>query len=211
MNVLPLALRPLRRLNTPRKIQDFLETLPYSFDRGHDRLRSPVRVLAEHSAHCIEGALVAAAALWAHGARPLLVDLRSTADDLDHVVTVYQARGHWGALSKTNHALLRYREPVYRSVRELAVSYFHEYFLDDGRKTMRDYSDPYDLVRHHGTAWMTRTDNLWDIAEALDASRHRTIVSAVQLRGLRRADAIEIAAGKLEIWHRKDIHTRKRS
>ena len=189
--------RVLKRLNTPRRIQDFLETVPYSFDAGRDMLRSPRRVLAERTAHCIEGAFVAAAALWVNGARPLLLDLRSTPDDLDHVVTLYRRHGYWGALSKTNHAVLRYREPVYRTVRELALSYFHEYFMDDGRKTMRDYSEPFDIAKHFGSAWLTRQDDLWDVAEALDDSPHRLLVTAVQRRELRRADPVEIAAGKL--------------
>lgn len=190
-------LRMLRRLNTPVKIQDFLETLRYSFDHGNDMLRSPRRILQEKNAHCIEGALLAAAAFWVNGHRPLLLDFRSTADDLDHVVTLFHANGCWGAVSKTNHAVLRYREPVYRTLRELAMSYFHEYFLDDGRKTMRDYSGSFDIGKKFGTAWLTSEGDLWHIAEALDESRHYTIMTPVQRRGLRRADPVEIAAGKL--------------
>ncbi len=200
-------LRVLRRLKTPAKIQDFLETLPYNFDKGSDVLRSPRRVLRERSAHCIEGALLAAAALWVNGAclparqaRPLLLDLRSTADDLDHVVALFRSGDHWGAISKTNHAVLRYREPVYRTVRELAMSYFHEYFLDNGRKTMRDFSDPFDIRRRFGSTWLTSDDNLWDVAVALDESRHRPILTAAQRRALRRADPVEIAAGKLIVF-----------
>jgi hypothetical protein len=195
-------LRVMRRLNTPRKIQDFLESLPYSFDDGQDMLRSPRRVLREGTAHCIEGALLAASILWLHSERPLLVDLRSGPEDLDHVITVYRSHGCWGAISKTNHAVLRYREPVYRTVRELALSYFHEYFLHDGRKTMRDYSDPFDIGRRFGDSWMTDEEDLWHIAEALDESRHRLIMSPAQIRGLRRADPVEIAAGKLVV-HQK--------
>lgn len=194
--------RALRRLHTPVRIQDFLETLPYSFDDGNDMLRSPRRVLLERSAHCIEGALLAAAALWVNGARPLLLDIRATPDDLDHVVTLFRSGGRWGAISKTNHAVLRFREPLYRTVRELVMSYFHEYFLDDGRKTMRDYSDPFDVGRRFGHAWLTAEADLWHIADALDGSRHRTVLSAVQQRALRRADPVEIAAGKLTVHRR---------
>lgn len=194
-------LRVLRRLNTPVKIQDFLETLPYSFDRGSDKLRSPRRVLRDRSAHCIEGALVAATALWIQGERPLLLDVRSVPEDLDHVVALYRRGGYWGAISKTNHAVLRFREPVYRSVRELAMSYFHEYFLDDGRKTMRDYSNPFDVGARCGVGWITNEAELWDVAEMLDSSRHHPIINARQRRGLRRADPVEIAAGKL-VTHR---------
>ncbi len=190
-------LRTLRRLNTPVKIQDFLETLPYSFDHGADMLRSPRRVLREKSAHCIEGALLAAAAFWVNGQRPLLLDLRSTPDDLDHVVALFRAHGCWGAVSKTNHAVLRYREPVYRTLHELALSYFHEYFLDDGRKTMRDYSEPFDIGRRFGISWLTSEEDLWHIAETLDDSRHRAILTPVQRRKLRLADPVEIRAGKL--------------
>jgi hypothetical protein len=195
-------LRVLRPLKSPRRIQDFLETLPYNFDEGRDMLRSPRRVLRERTAHCIEGALLAAAALWANGARPLLLDLRSSDDDWDHVVTLFRLRGHWGAMSKTNYAVLRYRDPVYRSVRELAMSYFNEYFLENGRKTMLDYSDPYDVIRRHGTAWMTREDDLWDVAAALDASRHRSVVPASLRRVLRRVDPVERKAGFLKVWRR---------
>jgi hypothetical protein len=194
--------RLFRKLDTPVRIQDFLETLPYNFDHGRDMLRSPRRVLRERTAHCIEGALLAAAALYVNGSRPLLLDLRSTSDDLDHVVTLFRSHGRWGAISKTNHAVLRYREPVYRSVRELAVSYFHEYFLDDGRKTMVDYSDPFDVVRRCGTTWLTAEDDVWYVAEKLDDSRHRPVLSSAQRRGLRPADPVEIAAGKLLV-HRK--------
>ncbi len=196
-------LRTLRKLNTPRKIQDFLETLPYNFDTGRDTLRSPRRVLRERAAHCIEGALLAAAALWVNGARPLLLDVRSIPDDLDHVVALYRRHGHWGAISKTNHAVLRYREPVYRTVRELAMSYFHEYFLDDGRKTMRDYSEPFDLIRRCGTSWLTSADDLWDVGADLDSSPHRSILSTAQKKELRRADRIEISAGKLTVFQRR--------
>lgn len=193
-------IQQLRRLNTPVKIQDFLEMLRYSFDHGSDMLRSPRRVLRERSAHCIEGALLAAAALWVNCSRPLLLDLRSTADDLDHVVTLFRVHSHWGAISKTNHAVLRYREPIYRTIRELALSYFHEYFLDSGRKTMRDFSGPFDIGKRFGTSWLTEEGDLWHIAETLDDSRHYPILTAAQRRGLRRADSVEIAAGKLVVY-----------
>ncbi len=195
-------LRVLRKLATPIKIQDYLESLPYSFDAGRDMLRSPRRVLRERSAHCIEGALLAATALYVHGQRPLLLDVRSTPNDLDHVVALYRQGSFWGALSKTNHAVLRFREPVYRSVRELAMSYFHEYFLDSGIKTMIDYSDPFDVVRRCGTEWLISEEDIWHVAEALDDSRHRLVVPVSQRRRFRRADPVEIAAGKL-VTHRK--------
>ena len=195
--------RLLKKLNTARKVQDYLETLPYSFDDGRDMLRGPRRVLREGTAHCIEGALLAAAAFWINGERPLLLDLRSTKDDLDHVVALYRRRGFWGAVSKTNHAVLRYREPIYRTLRELALSYFHEYFLDNGRKTMRDYSSSFDISRRCGRDWLTRQDDLWDVASALDDSPHHRILTGAHIRDLRPADPVEIEAGKLVTFRRK--------
>ena len=188
----------IRRLRTPAAIQDFLDTLPMNFD---DAYRSPRRVLRDRVAHCLDGALFAASALWFHGARPLLLDLQSTPHDDDHVVALFQRHGRWGAISKTNHAVLRYREPVYRTIRELAASYFHEYFLDDGRKTLRSYSHPFDLTRWRGD-WVTTEDDLRPLADALDVSPHVPILDRRAIANLRRADAIEIAAGKHVEWRR---------
>src|SRR3989344_6708420 len=126
----------LASLNSPRKIQDYLDTLGINFEKGGETLRSPREVMKVGEAHCIEGALMAATALWYHDKSPLLLDLVTSKSDFDHVVALFKVGKHWGALSKTNHAVLRYREPVYKSVRELAMSYFHEYFLDNGKKTL---------------------------------------------------------------------------
>jgi len=160
---------------------------------------SPRRLLKNRVAHCMEGALFAAAALWYHGQRPLVLDLRATEKDDDHVVAVFRQNGHWGAISKTNHAVLRYREPVYRTVRELVLSYFHEYFLNDGRKTLREYSQLFDLSRF-GFTWVTASEDLWHIPETLDDSPHQRIISRSMATRLRRADRIEIKAGKLTQW-----------
>src|SRR5262245_60059580 len=122
----------LRKLSSPRKIQDFLDTIEMNFEKDGDTCMSPRRVLRERKAHCMEGAMLAATALRLQGHPPLVIDLKSIQSDDDHIVTVFQQNGCWGAISKTNHAVLRYREPIYRSLRELAMSYFHEYFVDDG-------------------------------------------------------------------------------
>src|SRR3989338_4812500 len=107
---------------------------------------APRRVLATGKAHCMEGAMFAALALRFHGYPPLVVDLESTKDDFDHVVAVFKSNGKWGAIGKTNHAVLRYREPVYRDIRELVMSFFHEYFISEtGKKTLRKHSEPVDL------------------------------------------------------------------
>jgi hypothetical protein len=188
-----------RRLRSPRMIQDFLDTVPINFEHEGETIRSPRAMLREGRAHCIEGALFAAAALWLHGAQPLLLDLKTGRGDDDHVVALFRRHGRWGAISKTNHAVLRYREPVYRTVRELALSYFHEYYLESGRKTLRSYSRPFDL-RRFGAAWLTAEKNLWYIGKALDRSPHAPIAPAAAHREQRSVDRIEVAAGDLEEW-----------
>lgn len=191
-----------RKLNTPKKIQDFLEAIPANFEKNGETCVSPRRVLRERKAHCFEGALFAAAALWFHGELPLLLDLKSTTRDQDHVVALFRRHGHWGAISKTNHAVLRYREPIYRTIRELALSYFHEYFLDDGRKTLRSYSKPFDLRRFGKRGWTTTEEELWYIADALDATPHEAILSRTMIAGLRPADPIEIKIGEITQWRK---------
>lgn len=133
------------KLDSPEKIQDFLESIKINFEEKGDTCYSPRMVIRNQKAHCMEGALFAAAALEFHGARPLVLDLRSIHKDFDHVVAPFRQFGCWGAISKTNHPVLRYREPVYKTSRELAMSYFHEYFMDNGKKTLREYSEPFDL------------------------------------------------------------------
>jgi hypothetical protein len=190
--------RLFKTLSSPSKIQDFLNTIPYNFELGGQTCMSPRSVLQNKRAHCLEGAYLAAAILWYHGASPLLLDLRSTKDDFDHVVTLFKKNGYWGAISKTNHAVLRYREPIYKTIRELALSYFHEYFLNsNGRKTLREYSRPFSLKKF-GYSWITTADNLWDIGAALDDSPHEEVLpKGLTEKMLRPADTIEIKAGTL--------------
>ncbi len=194
--------RVFERLSTPTRIQDYLERLPANFETTGETCRSPRRVINDRTAHCVEGALLAAAALWYHAQPPLLLDLKTTTDDLEHVVALFRRGGYWGAISKTNHAVLRYREPVYRSVRELAMSYFHEYFLDNGKKTLRSFSRPFDLRGHRLRGWVTSADDLWNVCSALDQSPHQAIVPSSMIRDLRRADPIEREAGKIVQWKR---------
>ncbi len=193
----PAERRILRRLRTPWAVQDFLSALPMNFE---DTYWSPRLVLVHRRASCLEGALLAAAAFWVNGARPLLLDLRSIPEDDDHVVALFQYRGRWGAVSQTNHVVLRYRDPIYRTIRELALSYFHEYFLDDGRKTLREYSRPFDLTRPHYRGWVTTANDLRDLADALDASPHTAFLTPVEIRILRPADPIERHAGTIVAW-----------
>lgn len=140
--------------------------------------------------------MVAALALHLHGHPPLLLDLESSSCDLDHVVAPFRLHGRWGAISKTNHAVLRYREPVYATIRELVLSYFHEYFDASGRKTLRRYSRPYDL-RRCKTDWATSEEDVWEVPGALCDLPHLPILTRPQIAGLRRADLIERKAGDL--------------
>jgi len=184
----------LKNLYNPKKIQNFLNTIPFNFEEGGETHHSVRYALKSGKAHCFEGALIAAVALWIQGRKPLILDLVTARPDLDHVVTLFQEDGRWGAISKTNHPVLRYRDPVYRSVRELVMSYFHEYFLENGQKTLRSFSKPFDLSRI-GTTWITSRENLADLAHTLDQSPHVRILSAKQVRNLRKAEEIEIKAG----------------
>ncbi|MBI2063260.1 MAG: hypothetical protein HYT61_03450 [Candidatus Yanofskybacteria bacterium] len=192
----PEELKIFRKLNTPQKIQDFLEAIPINFDHKKDTCMSPRVMLRKNKAHCIEGAMFASAVLWFHGERPLLLDLSAADRDFDHVVTLFKRGGYWGAISKTNHAVLRYREPVYKSIRELAMSYFHEYFDNVGRKNLREYSRPLDL-RKFGSDWITAEKDPWHIAEALCDCLHQKIADKKTIASFRSADPTEIKAGKV--------------
>lgn len=197
----PKEYRQLRELDSPKKIQDFVNALPQNFEPDGDTCLSPRLVLRERRAHCIEGAMLAATALMLRGQAPLLLDLEAAKHDFDHVVALFKKGKYWGAISKTNHAVLRYREPVYASVRELALSYFHEYFDAKGRKTLRTYSRPFDL-RRLGDAWITAEEDVWEVPEALCGAPHLPILSRSQLAGLRLADPVERGAGDITEWRR---------
>lgn len=165
-------------------------------------LLSSKRILEQKRAQCIEGAMFAAASLAYHGAMPLLLDFQTSAYDEDHVVALFKKDGLWGAISKTNHSILRWRDPVYQTVRELSMSYFHEYYMHDGRKTMRTYSRPFDLRRYAPEFWVMSGKSLDQIAEDLDNSRHFPIVPPSKMRGLRRASKIEIKLLDVVEWKR---------
>jgi hypothetical protein len=186
----------LRRLSTPQKIQDFLSAWPQNFEPGGQTCLSVRSVLGERRAHCIEGAMVAALALWVHGERPLLLDLKASRD-YDHVVAVFRRGGHWGAISKTNNSVLRYRDPVYRTLRELAMSYFHEYANRRHQKTLRSWAGPFDLRRLDLKSWVTNEKSCWDVGYRLDELRHWPLVTARQSKLLRLRDSVERAAAKV--------------
>jgi hypothetical protein len=192
--------RIFRQLSSPAKIQDFLGGLKINFEKGGPTFWSPRLVLRHGAAHCLEGAAFAACALSFHGHKPLIMDLQAIHPDESHIVAVFQQRGFWGAIGKTNHVVLRYREPVYKTIRELALSFFHEYFLDSGKKTLRSYSNPVNLSRFDGRGWQTSGYPLWYIDKHLDTVKHYEILRPWQEEQLRQADQIEIAAGKLVEW-----------
>ena len=188
-----------KKLNTPAKVQDFLNSLRFNFEKRGETLRSPLFALRAKRAHCFEGALLGAYILSQHGFRPFLMHLKAQKEDYDHVIAPFKIGKFWGALSKTNHAVLRYREPVYGNIRELAMSYFHEYFLNNGQKTLRQYSALLNLnmVKKN---WATSKEDLWSIDKALDKVKHYDMVPKSHIKNLRRAEKIEIEAGKITEW-----------
>lgn len=163
-------LRVLRKLNTPARIQRFLDnSLGYNKDYDCPTCRSPRRVLRDRVAHCMEGALLAAAALEVHGHKPLLLDLEAVRDD-DHVLAIYKVQGYWGAIAKSNYPSLRFREPVYKSIRELVMSYFEHYHNLKGEKSLRRYSRPVSLLRF--PQWRTPEEDVWAVPEYLATVSH---------------------------------------
>lgn len=186
----------LKRLSTPHKIQDYLNRIKPNFEPDGDTVISVRQVLKQRRAHCIEAAMLAACALWIHGEPPLLLDLKAVRD-YDHVVALFRRNGCWGAISKTNHAMLRYRDPLYHTLRELAMSYFHEYTNRKGRQTLRKYSRAFDLRQVDTKLWITNDGNCWDVAEMLDTIRHYPLLTPRQTRLLHRRDEMERRVGKL--------------
>jgi hypothetical protein len=185
-------LRLLRSLRTPHRIQKFVEELAYN---KRNTALSPRYALGEGRAHCLEGAALAAAALRANGYPPLLIDLEAERDD-DHVLAVFRVRGHWGAIGKSNYSGLRYREPVHRSLRELAMSFFDDYFNLLGERTLRRVSTrPVDLRRFDHLHWMTTREPIWFISEHLCEIPHTRLLTPGQERSLTRVDARRKAAG----------------
>src|SRR5947207_8892843 len=167
-------IRLLRKLSTPEKIQKYLDDLPYNKEKGGETCYSPRLVIRHETAHCFEGALFAAAALRVGGQPPLILDLESVRDD-DHVIAVYRTNGFWGAIGKSNYAGLRFRSPVYRTLRELALSYFEHYYNLKGEKTLRAYSRPVNLSRFDRIDCMTSEEALWAIPEHLVEIGHTPI------------------------------------
>jgi hypothetical protein len=183
-------LRRLRALKTPEGIQRFLDELPYNL--GYTA-RSPKKVLHERAASCLEGGIFAAAALRVLGFPPLIFDLEAE-QDTDHVIAIFKVRDHWGAVAKSNFTGCRYREPVYRTLRELAMSYFNIYFNLRFQRTLRRYSRPVNLARFDRLSWMTTDKPVWFIAEHLCEIPHIRLLTPAMERNLTRLDRRSVKA-----------------
>ena len=190
-------LRALRALKTPAGVQRFLDELPYNL--GYTA-RSPQKVLHDRTGSCFEGGIFAAAALRVLGFPPLIFDLEAE-QDTDHVIAIFKVRGHWGAVAKSNFTGCRYREPVYRSLRELAMSYFNIYFNLRRERTLRRYSRPVNLSRFDRLNWMTTDKPIWFIAEHLCEIPHVPLLTSTMEKNLTRLDPRTVT-GEM-VGHRK--------
>jgi hypothetical protein len=189
-----------RKLTTPEKIQDFLTGIPINFEPQGDTCQSARMALKNNSCHCIEAAFIAAGALLLHGKPALLMDFQASGDD-DHVLALFKQDKHWGAISKSNSIWLRWRDPVYASPRELAMSYFHEY-VREKHKTLRRVSKPFDIGKYDPDYWLTSQENCWAMAEEIDASPHVDLISKIQARKLKLRDSLETRAGDFKEFMR---------
>lgn len=181
----------LARLDTPQRIQAFLNAIPINHELDGETAQSVRSVLRHRCAHCIEAAFVAACALWIHGDPPIVMHLDCETSDYPHVIALFRRNGAWGAISKSNGVALRYRDPVYRSLRELALSYFHEYSDKRGRRTLRSYSGAFDMRRLDVSKWVCSDANCWEAHDRLSELRHYPLLSARQAKDLSRRDPFE--------------------
>jgi hypothetical protein len=188
----PAEHREFARLDTPQKIQTFIERLPPNFELKGETYMSPRRALKARTVHCAEAAILAVAALAYHGKPAWLMDMRALPSDQDHIVTLFKQGGLWGAISKTNHAVLRWRDPIYRSPRELAMTYAHEYNLDFGKKSLLAYSRPFSLARFAPKRWVIAEEDLDWLMDALDHSPHLPVAPKHALRRRRRSTRVEL-------------------
>ena len=187
----------LRRLSTPYRIQAYLNATPINHEIGGETVLSVREVIRQRRAHCIEGAMFAACALWINGDPPLVMHLDCDLSDYPHVIALFRRHGAWGAISKTNGAPLRYRDPIYRTLRELALSYCHEYSNRRGHKTLRSYSVSFDLSRLEPEEWVTNKKSCWVAHDRLVALRHYPLINKKQERLLAKRDKFERRASKL--------------
>jgi hypothetical protein len=196
------------RLDTPQKIQRYLDRLPINFELNGAGTMSPRRTLKARTAHCADGALLAATALAYHGRPAWLMDFQTLPVDEDHIIAVFQERGLWGAISKTNHAVLRWRDPIYRTPRELAMSFAHEYYLWGGRRSLLAFSKPFDCARYAPQRWVTAEGDLEWLMQALDSSPHERVAPRSVLKKRLPASKVELRMLGIVEW--RDPRKRKR-
>jgi hypothetical protein len=182
----------LKTLANPTRIQAFLDEIPYSTEPVY---RCPLRVLREHIAHCFDGALFAAATLRGLGYPSLILEMVPNGRDDDHILALYKRNGHWGAVAKSNFVELRFREPVYRSLRELVMSYFEQFYNVEREKTLRSYSLPLNLKAFDRWKWMTSDESLERIAKRLDRVRKIPLLTQPMVSNLSLADERSFRAG----------------
>lgn len=187
----------LKRLDSPQKIQEWLNAIPINHEIGGETCMSVQEVLTQRRAHCIEGAFVAACAFWVQGMPPLVMHLDCDLSDYPHVIAVFRFHGHWGAISKTNGVGLRYRDPIYRSLRELAMSYMHEYSNKRHRKTLRSYSAAFDMRRIEPKLWVSGGTQCWEAHDRLEGLRHYPLVTERLAKVLSTRDSFEREITKL--------------
>jgi hypothetical protein len=186
--------RRIAQLSTPRKIQDFLDQLPYSVESIY---RCPLRVFREHTAHCLDGALFGAAALHRLGNPPLILNMIANDEDDDHLLALYKRDGHWGAVAKSNFVELRFREPIYRNLRELVMSYFEQFYSLERKKTLRSYTVPLNLKIFDKLHWMTSDRTVERIGARLDEIRKVPLLTRRMIHGLSLVDERSYKAGLL--------------
>ena len=191
------AATTLARLRTPDRIQDFVNELRWNHERGGGTARSVAQALAHGEAQCIEGAFVGACALWLAGEPPLLMDMGAARGDVDHIVALFRRGRFWGGISKSNSPFLRYRDPIYRSLRELSLSYFPQY-VKLRRKTLRTYSVAVDLRRYDPAIWVTHPGFCHEMVDTLTGARHFSILPPGAARHLRPIDEIEARSNLLK-------------
>ncbi len=184
------------KLTSPERIQDFITAMPSNAEPDGDTCYSVRVALRKNRCHCIEGAFIAACALMLHGKAALLMDFQAEGDD-DHVLALFKRGRYWGAISKSNSIWLRWRDPIYRNPRELAMSYFHEYILGP-KKSLRRVSRPFDIGAYRPEDWITAEEDCWNMAGELDRAPHITLITAAQSRRLKLRDTFETYADTLK-------------
>jgi hypothetical protein len=183
----------LENLDTPIRIQTFLDTCSYVAEYDN---RCPARVLAERRAHCLDGGLFAAMALRRLGFPPVVVDIfPDPGMDDDHVLAIFKRNGRYGAVAKSNFVGLRYREPVYHTLRMLIMSYFEQFYNVNGVKTLRTYAAPLNLNRFDRLRWEWQDSGADEIEKALLARSRTALITPEMADGLSPVDELTYKAG----------------